>query len=196
MERKNNLKEIVEFNKEFVESKEYEKYKTTKYPEKNMVIVSCMDTRLTELLPKAMNLKNGDAKIIKNAGGLVVHPFGSAMRSILICVYEFDVKEVFIVGHYDCGVSTLDINRIIREMKEKGIEEKTLNTLLNSGIDIKTWMHGFDCIEESVEKTVATVKNHPLLPADVAVHGLIMNPETGKIDVVIDGFEKLKENNL
>lgn len=196
MERKNNLKEIVEFNKEFVDSKEYEKYKTTKYPEKSMVIVSCMDTRLTELLPKAMNLKNGDAKIIKNAGGLVVHPFGSAMRSILICVYEFDVKEVFIVGHYDCGVSTLDTNRIIREMKEKGIEEKTLNTLLNSGIDIKTWMHGFDCIEESVEKTVATVKNHPLLPTDVAVHGLIMNPETGKIDVVVDGFEKLKENNL
>ena len=65
MERKNNLKEIVEFNKDFVESKEYEKYRTTKYPEKSMVILSCMDTRLTELLPKAMNLKNGDAKIIK-----------------------------------------------------------------------------------------------------------------------------------
>lgn len=194
MNRKNNLKEIVEFNKNFVEAKEYEKYRTTKYPEKSMVIVSCMDTRLTELLPKAMNLKNGDAKIIKNAGGLVIHPFGSAMRSILICVYEFDVKEVFIVGHYDCGVSTLDTDRILNEMKEKGIEEKTLNTLLNSGIDIKTWMHGFDYIEESVEKTVTRVKNHPLLPADVAVHGLIMSPETGKIDVVIDGFEALKNN--
>ena len=144
MARKNNLKEIVEFNKDFVESKEYEKYRTTKYPEKSMVILSCMDTRLTELLPKAMNLKNGDAKIIKNAGGLVIHPFGSAMRSILICVYEFDVKEVFIVGHYDCGVSTLNTTKIVEEMKEKGIEEKTLNILLNSGIDVKTWLHGFD----------------------------------------------------
>ena len=115
MERKNNLKEIVEFNKDFVESKEYEKYRTTKYPEKSMVILSCMDTRLTELLPKAMNLKNGDAKIIKNAGGLVIHPFGSAMRSILICVYEFDVKEVFIVGHYDCGVSRSEERRVGKE---------------------------------------------------------------------------------
>lgn len=194
MERKNNLKEIVKFNKDFVESKEYEKYRTTKYPEKSMVILSCMDTRLTELLPKAMNLKNGDAKIIKNAGGLVIHPFGSAMRSILICVYEFDVKEVFIVGHYDCGVSTLNTTKIVEEMKEKGIEEKTLNILLNSGIDVKTWLHGFDCIEESVEQTVAKVKNHPLLPDDVAVHGLIMDPETGKIDVVINGFDQLKND--
>jgi carbonic anhydrase len=194
MERKNNLKEIVEFNKNFVDSKEYEKYRTTKYPEKSMVILSCMDTRLTELLPKAMNLKNGDAKIIKNAGGLVIHPFGSAMRSILICVYEFDVKEVFIVGHYDCRVSSLNTTKIVEEMKEKGIEEKTLNILLNSGIDVKIWLHGFDCIEESVEQTVAKVKNHPLLPDYVAVHGLIMDPETGKIDVVINGFDQLKND--
>ncbi|MCY9444161.1 carbonic anhydrase, partial [Bacillus spizizenii] len=42
-------------------------YKTTKFPSKKLVIVTCMDTRLTELLPQAMGLKNGDAKIVKNA---------------------------------------------------------------------------------------------------------------------------------
>jgi len=52
-----------------VENKEYEKYKATKKPEKKLVILSCMDTRLTELLPKAMNIKNGDAKIIKKCWG-------------------------------------------------------------------------------------------------------------------------------
>ncbi len=62
------LEEILEFNKSFVENKEYEKYKATKKPEKKLVILSCMDTRLTELLPKAMNIKNGDAKIIKMLG--------------------------------------------------------------------------------------------------------------------------------
>ena len=59
------LEEILDFNKNFVKNKEYEKYKATKKPEKKLVILSCMDTRLTELLPKAMNIKNGDAKIIK-----------------------------------------------------------------------------------------------------------------------------------
>ena len=81
------LNEIMEYNKEFVEEKKYESFKSTKYPDKKMVILSCMDTRLVELLPKALNLKNGDAKIIKNAGAVIAHPFGSIMRSILVAIY-------------------------------------------------------------------------------------------------------------
>ena len=82
------LSEILSFNETFVTEKEYEQYSTTKFPNKRIVILTCMDTRLTELLPKAMNLKNGDAKIIKSAGAVVTHPFGGIMRSILIAVYE------------------------------------------------------------------------------------------------------------
>lgn len=191
METKNNLEEILKFNKEFVESREYEKYNTTKYPDKKIAILSCMDTRLTELLPKALNLKNGDAKIIKNAGGTVIHPFGSAMRSLLICVYEFDIKEIFIVGHYDCGVSSMDTDKMIKKMIEKGINIQTLDTLSRAGIKVKKWLHGFDCVEESVRESVAKVKNHPLMPENVAIHGLIMDPLTGRLDVVINGFEYL-----
>ncbi|MBR8700410.1 hypothetical protein IX317_000060 [Fusobacterium sp. DD29] len=186
---KNNLNEILDFNRKFVESKEYEKYNTTKYPDKKIAIVSCMDTRLTELLPKALNLKNGDAKIIKNAGGAVVHPFGSAMRSLLICIYEFDVKEIFIIGHYDCGVSNINTETIIEKMEKRGIESNTLHIISNSGIEVKDWLHGFDCVEHSVIDSVNKVKNHPLVPKDVVVHGLIMDPKTGKVDVVVNGFE-------
>ena len=63
------IDKIVEYNKEFVASKGYEKYRTDKYPDKKLAVLSCMDTRLTELLPKALGLRNGDAKIIKNAEG-------------------------------------------------------------------------------------------------------------------------------
>lgn len=191
MENINNLEEILKFNKEFVESKEYEKYNTTKYPDKKIAILSCMDTRLTELLPKALDLKNGDAKIIKNAGGTVIHPFGSAMRSLLICVYEFDIKEIFIIGHYDCGVSSMDTDKMVKKMIEKGIDVQTLETLSRAGIKVKKWLHGFDCVEESVRESVAKVKNHPLMPSNVAVHGLIMDPVTGRLDIVINGFEHI-----
>lgn len=191
MEFKNNLEEILKFNKTFVENKEYEKYNTTKYPDKQIAILSCMDTRLTELLPKALNLKNGDAKIIKNAGGTIIHPFGSAMRSLLICVYEFDIKEIFIIGHYDCGVSSMDTDKIIKEMLEKGIDIKTLDTLSRAGIKVKKWLHGFDCVQESVIESVSKVKNHPLMPSNVVIHGLIMDPTTGRVDVVINGFEHM-----
>ena len=82
------IEEIIRHNKSFVANKEYEKYLTSKYPDKRLAILSCMDTRLTELLPAALGLKNGDAKIIKNAGGLVINPFDSAMRSLLVAIYE------------------------------------------------------------------------------------------------------------
>ena len=191
MEIKNNLEEILKFNKEFVEKKEYEKYNTTKYPDKKIAILSCMDTRLTELLPKALDLKNGDAKIIKNAGGTVIHPFGSAMRSLLICVYEFDIKEIFIIGHYDCGVSSMDTDKMIKKMIEKGIDVQTLDTLSRAGIKVKKWLHGFDCVEESVRESVTKVKNHPLMPSNVAINGLIMEPLTGRLDVSVNGFEHI-----
>ena len=51
------LQEIMEYNQLFVENQEYNKYITSKNPNKKLVILSCMDTRLTELLPKALKLK-------------------------------------------------------------------------------------------------------------------------------------------
>ena len=50
------LEEILEFNKKFVENRGYEKYITNKYPDKKIAILSCMDTRLTELMPAALGL--------------------------------------------------------------------------------------------------------------------------------------------
>ena len=70
------VEEIIAFNKQFVENKGYEKYITNKYPYKKIAILSCMDTRLTELLPAALGIKNGDVKMIKNVGGIISHPFG------------------------------------------------------------------------------------------------------------------------
>ena len=61
------LQEILAYNRQFVQDREYIKYQTDKFPDKKLVIVSCMDTRLTELLPRALNLRNGDVKMIKDA---------------------------------------------------------------------------------------------------------------------------------
>ncbi|MCM2531348.1 carbonic anhydrase [Neobacillus pocheonensis] len=181
------LKEILDYNQKFVENREYEKYETTKFPKKRMVILTCMDTRLLELLPKAMNVSNGDVKLVKNAGALVSHPFGSVMRSILIAVYELQAEEVMVVAHYDCGMSGLKAEPVIENMKKRGITEETIDTLTYSGIDIKKWLHGFDNVSESVEHSVSIIKNHPLMPKGVPVHGLVIDPKTGKLDLIVDG---------
>lgn len=67
----NTLKEAIYVRRniglqqKFVEDKGYEAYITNKYPDKKIAILSCMDTRLTALLPAALGIKNGDVKMIK-----------------------------------------------------------------------------------------------------------------------------------
>ena len=90
------IDQILEYNRKFVAEKGYEKYVTDKYPDKKLAVLSCMDTRLTELLPAALGLRNGDAKIIKNAGGLVITPFDSAIRSLIVAIYELGVDSIMV----------------------------------------------------------------------------------------------------
>ena len=115
------IEDILAYNKQFVAEKGYEEFVTEKYPNKKLAIVTCMDTRLIELLPAALGIKNGDAKIIKNAGGVISSPFGSAMRSLLIAIYELGCEEIMVIGHTDCGVSHIDSDRMIEEMKARGV---------------------------------------------------------------------------
>ena len=181
----NKLDEILEYNKLFVENKEYEQYKATKYPGKKLVILSCMDTRLTELLPKALNLKNGDAKIVKNAGATIMHPFGSIIRSIIVAIYEFNTDEVLVIGHKNCGMSNINGEEIINKIISRGVSKETIDTINNSGINIDKWLHGFDSVEDSVKESVDLIKKHPLIPKEIKVHGLIMDPETGSLEAII-----------
>lgn len=174
------INEILEHNRRFVEERGYERFLTDKYPNKKIAIVTCMDTRLVELLPAALGFKNGDVKIIKNAGATITNPFDSTMRSLLVAVYELGVTEIMIIGHTGCGVQGMDSNEMLHLMKQRGIPEDNINLMKHCGIDLNTWLHGFDRTEEAIEETVDLVKNHPLMPKDV-IKGYIMNSETGAL---------------
>src|SRR5947208_8599024 len=134
--------EILQHNSEFVRRKEYEEFLTDQFPNKKLVVLTCMDTRLVELLPRAMGVRNGDIKLIKNAGALVSHPFGSVMRSILVEDYELSAAEVAVVGHYGCGMTGLSCARILDKARDRGVSEDTLATLTASGIDLPRWLAG------------------------------------------------------
>ncbi|WP_029421563.1 beta-class carbonic anhydrase [Alicyclobacillus macrosporangiidus] len=184
------LDEILEFNQRFVENREYEPYQTSKFPDKKLVVLSCMDTRLTDLLPRAMNLKNGDAKFIKNAGAVVSHPFGSVMRSILVAVYDLGAEEILVIGHYGCGMTSLNADATMQKMLDRGISRDTINTLVHAGMDLRTWLKRIESIPESVRESVEMIRRHPLLPKSVYVHGLVMDPDTGKLDLVVNGYQE------
>ena len=188
------LSEILGHNETFVRSREYEAFRTDQFPNKKLVILTCMDTRLVELLPRAMGIRNGDVKMIKNAGAIVSHPFGSVMRSVLVAIYELGAAEVAVVGHYNCGMTGLSCARVLEKVRGRGVGDEVLATLQNAGIDLQQWLIGFDHVEDGVKQSVGIIRNHPLLPTDVPVHGMIMDPETGRLDLLVDGYGQLKDS--
>ena len=173
------IDEILEFNGQFVAERAYEPYITDKFPAKKLAVLTCMDTRLTELLPKALGLRNGDAKIIKNAGGLVPSETDSAVRSLLVGIYELGVQEVMVIHHSTCGACHMSYKEFKPHMLERGISEETLDEWESAGV--AEWLEGFHDTEASVRKTVAAIKGHPLVPADVTVRGFIIDSVTGKL---------------
>lgn len=182
-----HLQEMLDYNKKFVAGKQYEQYKTDSIPSKKMVVFTCMESRLVELLPRSLNIQNGDVKMLKNAGAIIRKPFDSIMKSILVAVYDLQAEEVTVIGHHDCGMSKVDVEVLTDKMIERGVEKNTVDAIQNSGIDFQDEFHGFETVEDSVKQSVSIIRNHPLLPSYVKVHGLVIHPETGKVDVVTRG---------
>lgn len=172
---------ILEYNRKFVESGEYEKYKTSKYPDKKIAILTCMDTRLVTLLPAALGIRNGDVKLIKNAGAVVTNPFDSTIRSLLVAIYELGVNEIMVIGHTGCGVQGMDAGEMLHLMKERGIDDEHISLMRHCGIDLDSWLHGFDDTPSAIFETIDLISHHPLVPKDVVVRGYMMDSVTGEL---------------
>lgn len=176
-----NIDNVLAFNREYVASKGYEKHITDKFPDKKLAVLSCMDTRLSVLLQEALGLKNGDAKVIKNAGAVIPSPWDSAMRSLIVAVYELGVTEIMVVAHTTCGACHMNFHHFKEEMLKRGIPASELE---RTDVNLNDWLEGFHDTEKSVRTTVASIVNHPLIPSDVVVRGFIIDSTTGKLTEV------------
>lgn len=175
------IESILEHNRRFVAEKGYERFITDKFPDKKLAIVTCMDTRLTELLLAALGLRNGDAKIIKNAGGTVLNPFSTEVRSLLVGIYELGVEDVMVVGHTDCGAQHINGPDMIEAMLSRGISQEAIDACRYFDVDFDSWLCGFDSVKESVRASVALLEKHPLIPDDVRIRGFIIDSVTGEL---------------
>jgi carbonic anhydrase len=173
---------IMAHNANFVRSGAYNDFKVTGNPDAlRCVILTCMDSRLTHLLPAALNIKQGEAKIIKTAGAILSHPWGGIMRSIIVALYELRASEVFVIGHDDCGMRTVAPASVMGKMVAAGVPEDRLRVLEAAGVDVGKWLKGFNSVDESVLTAVRAVKTHPLVPPDLKVAGLVIDPVTGAL---------------
>src|SRR5213596_1147785 len=71
-------------------------------PAKKVAVIACMDARL--LPSKILGLEEGDAHVIRNAGGVVTD---DEIRSLAISQHLLGTEEIMLIHHTDCGMLTL-----------------------------------------------------------------------------------------
>lgn len=179
-----NIAAILEHNRAFVAAGEGEGLASPKRPGKRVAVLSCMDTRLTYLLPRALGLDGGDAKIIKVAGATVIEPYGEVMRSLLVAVAELGVTDIMVVGHTGCGTCGMEATRMLDELEAAGVPRERIERAVAADARAGRFLNGFARLEDEVAASVRKIREHPLMPASVRVTGFTIDIETGELAVV------------
>lgn len=137
-------------------------------PGRRFAVVACMDARLDPA--RVLGLEEGDAHVIRNAGGRAV----DAIRSLVISQQLLGTREIIVLHHTDCGMLTFDndtLHGIVRD--ELGADVTDIDFL------------PFSDVAESVREDVGIIRDSPLIPDDIPVTGFIYDVTTGRISEVV-----------
>ena len=136
-------------------------------PGRKVAVVACMDARL--IPSRILGLEEGDAHVIRNAGGLA----RDALRSLVISQQLLGTNEVVILQHTECGMVTFQNEDVYAKVKDSlGADA--------SGIDFMP----FPDLEQSIRDDIKFLKDSPLIADDVSVRGFLYDVKTGKITEV------------
>jgi carbonic anhydrase len=136
-------------------------------PAKHVAIVACMDARLN--VYGALGLKEGEAHVIRNAGGVVTE---DEIRSLAISQRLLGTHEIILIHHTDCGMLTFTDD----EFKQAILEEV--------GIKPPWAAESFADLETDVRQSIARIKASPFVPKKNAIRGFVFDVATGRLNEV------------
>jgi carbonic anhydrase len=155
------IDEVLAANK--IYSRTHELRALTPRPKRKLALLTCMDTRLSI---RTLGLQEGDAHIIRNAGGIVTD---DALRSLIVSHYLLGTEEFMVVNHTDCGL----MHTTEEDLRAK-IQSRTGNTA-----DVPSNFYTFQNIDENVSRQLQKLRGHPWIPASVNVRGFVYDVSTG-----------------
>ena len=133
-------------------------------PAKKVAVVTCMDARLHTA--KLLGLEEGDAHVIRNAGGVVTD---DAIRSLAISQRLLGTEEVLVIHHTGCGMLTFSDDDFKRQIQD------------DTGIKPAWAAEAFPDLDEDVRQSIARIKASPFIPNQDSVRGFVYEVETGKL---------------
>ena len=133
-------------------------------PARKAAVIACMDARLN--VYGALGLSEGDAHVIRNAGGVVTD---DAIRSLAISQRLLGTEEIILIHHTDCGMLTFHDDDF-----KASIEQDT-------GIRPPWAAEAFPDLDQDVRQSIARVKASPFVPNKDSVRGFVYEVETGRL---------------
>ena len=160
-----------------------EKGKLALPPARRFAILTCMDARLDPA--KFAGLSEGDAHVIRNAGG---RASDDAIRSLVISYKLLGTQEFFVIHHTDCGMEFFT-NDVMRDLLNSSLETAELTPNGFRDVGKGPGSRAGEYIEwltiknqkQSVIDDVARIRNHPLVPKSIPVHGYLYDVRSGKL---------------
>ena len=155
-------------------------------PARHFAILTCMDARLDPA--KYAGLAEGDAHVIRNAGG---RASDDAIRSLVISHKLLGTNEWFVIHHTNCGME-LFTDDIIRGLLAESLQTASVgdagwfNTAKGPGSDEARYIDWLTISDnaKSVVEDVTRIRNHPLVPGHIPIHGYIYDVKTGRLELV------------
>jgi carbonic anhydrase len=133
-------------------------------PSKKVAVVACMDARLN--VYGALGLTEGDAHVIRNAGGVVTD---DEIRSLAISQRLLGTEEIILIHHTDCGMLTFTDDEFRHSIQDE------------TGIKPEWPAEAFSDLEIDVRQSIARIKTSPFIPRKDSIRGFIYEVETGRL---------------
>ncbi len=133
-------------------------------PSKHIAVLACMDARFS--VYGALGLKEGEAHVIRNAGGIVDE---GALRSLVISQRLLGTREILLIHHTDCGMVTF---------KDDEVRKQILD---DAGFAPTFALGAFPDVDDDVRAQIRRLQSEPLLPHRDAIRGFVIDVATGRL---------------
>jgi carbonic anhydrase len=133
-------------------------------PARKIAVLACMDARVNPY--GILGLREGDAHIIRNAGGVVTD---DEIRSLAISQRLLGTEEIILIHHTDCGMLTFTDDEFKRSVQD------------DVGIKPEWAAEAFPDLDEDVRQSIARIQASPFIPRKDSVRGFVYEVETGRL---------------
>lgn len=162
-------------------------------PRKHMAVITCMDCRLVQMFEPALGLERGEVLELRTAGATIPehereHAANDLIRSLAGGIYLLGVREVAVIGHTQCGLAHVNSTALMASMQALGVDPQKLieQEGLGNIEGLLRWLGAFNDVHVNVKEVVNTIRHSPYLPK-IPVHGLVIDINTGKLEMVERG---------